>query len=73
MQAEFTTPGFSVIDLDCCEVSDDTPIYVLPISVPNTSSAAKRNLVLAFDDFVATDITISTPAKDVSFYFPMHF
>jgi hypothetical protein len=73
MQAEFTTPGFSVIDLDCCEVSDDTPIYVLPISVPNTSSAAKRNLVLAFDDFVATDITISTPAKYVSFYFPMHF
>jgi hypothetical protein len=73
MQDEFTTPGSSVIDLDCYEVSDDTPISVLPISVPNTSSAAKRNLVLAFDDFVATDITISTPAKYVSFYFPMHF
>jgi hypothetical protein len=71
MQDEFTTPGSSVVDLDCYEVSDDTPISVLPISVPNTSSAAKRNLVLAFDDFVATDI--STPAKYVSFYFPMHF
>ncbi|MCH84042.1 hypothetical protein A2U01_0004872, partial [Trifolium medium] len=47
--AEFTTSGSGVINLDSYEISDDIPIsVVLPISVPNTSSAAKRNLVLAF-------------------------